>query len=359
MRSLWLAGLLFSVLLWLLGVQEMAAVAIALFLLPLFSFGLNHAVRKKLSLSLMLPTTAEKNGQIFITLKLHCGSRLPHGKVLCRLRIRNELTGEESETSLTLPSAGAVVRVCHCGYVRVTVIKASVLDVCGLLPLRFPTKAHAGISVLPELLPPKLLLTLPPPADGADYAPNRSGWDYSEIRQLREYQPGDSLRAVHWKLSGKLERLIVRDASLPATRSLLVYWDKNGAAPEDTDVLADAVASLCQALCEEGIAFHLGWNEKQRFEVREINSSEELCLCLPQLTRYGGETGAPDEEALLQAVRSYGKTLLFAASLPERTAAALAELGGVTAFLCRGECTALPTLTVRRGEGLQSLELDT
>lgn len=35
-----------------------------------------------------------------------------------------------------------------------------------------------------------------------------AGTDPYEIRQLRPYQPGDSLRDVHWKLSARTEELL-------------------------------------------------------------------------------------------------------------------------------------------------------
>ena len=39
------------------------------------------------------------------------------------------------------------------------------------------------------------------------------GNDTAEVSELREYQEGDELKAIHWKLTSKMDRLIVREYS--------------------------------------------------------------------------------------------------------------------------------------------------
>ena len=64
------------------------------------------------------------------------------------------------------------------------------------------------------------------PDDSENYAPDRTGYDLAEVYALREYAPGDSLRQMHWKLSSKLDKLVVREPSLPVRRSVLVFWER-------------------------------------------------------------------------------------------------------------------------------------
>lgn len=45
---------------------------------------------------------------------------------------------------------------------------------------------------------------------------NRKGSDASEMFDIRDYVPGDDIRTIHWKLSGKTDELIVRQASAPS-----------------------------------------------------------------------------------------------------------------------------------------------
>jgi len=54
---------------------------------------------------------------------------------------------------------------------------------------------------------------------------NRKGTDYSEIFDLRDYRSGDDVRAIHWKLSGKLDRLVVKEASDPTRYQVVLMPD--------------------------------------------------------------------------------------------------------------------------------------
>lgn len=64
--------------------------------------------------------------------------------------------------------------------------------------------------------------------DSDTSSPDRRGSDLTEPFRLREYAPGDSLRQIHWKLSSKLDRLVIREPGMPAARTLLVFWDRSG-----------------------------------------------------------------------------------------------------------------------------------
>ena len=94
------------------------------------------------------------------------------------------------------------------------------------------------------------------PAYADDGASNRRGEDRSEVYQLREYRPGDDIRQIHWKLSSKLDELILKEASQPESRSLLVFWDKRtGGNPQQMDALAEVVSSAGMALLQSGVPY--------------------------------------------------------------------------------------------------------
>lgn len=76
--------------------------------------------------------------------------------------------------------------------------------------------------------------------DSDTSSPDRRGSDLTEPFRLREYAPGDSLRQIHWKLSSKLDRLVIREPGMPAARTLLVFWDRSGDA-----AARDAQAEAC------------------------------------------------------------------------------------------------------------------
>ncbi len=48
------------------------------------------------------------------------------------------------------------------------------------------------------------------------------GDDPGETYDIREYQPGDSIRQIHWKLSGKLDDIMIREKSFPVDDTVLI-----------------------------------------------------------------------------------------------------------------------------------------
>lgn len=52
------------------------------------------------------------------------------------------------------------------------------------------------------------------------YSGSRPGDDPGETYDIREYRSGDSIRQIHWKLSGKLDDIMIREK---ASRWMIRY----------------------------------------------------------------------------------------------------------------------------------------
>jgi len=294
------------------------AVLFCLLLLPLISWGFMFLVRGKIAVSIQMPATGEKDADIEGRLIVRNNSILPIGRASVVIGIRNDLTEEytrlklftsalprgQAETAFKLSSA-------HCGYIRVWTERVHIKDILGILPVPCSTRGEGKLTVLPSTFPMELsiALTLSSPEDSETYIPNKKGSDYSEIFQLREYVEGDSIKHIHWKLTSKVDKLIVRDASLPVTKSLLVFWDKSaGRAPEakEADAMAEVVSSLCVALCEMKIPFHLGWNDNknQTCLIESLEDTERVHQCIPQLIKTGH--GGAEQSGAAQYIQVYG-----------------------------------------------------
>lgn len=50
---------------------------------------------------------------------------------------------------------------------------------------------------------------------------SKKGYDATEVFELREYQPGDSIRTIHWKLSEKFDTVLVREPSDTSSYDIL------------------------------------------------------------------------------------------------------------------------------------------
>ena len=54
------------------------------------------------------------------------------------------------------------------------------------------------------------------------YSGARPGDDPGETFDIREYQEGDSIRQIHWKLTGKLDKMMIRQRSFPVDDTVLI-----------------------------------------------------------------------------------------------------------------------------------------
>jgi len=109
------------------------------------------------------------------------------------------------------------------------------------------------VRVLPRALPVR---AVPPGARhghvGAEERAVRGGTD---VIGLREYQPGDDLRRVHWGTSARAGTLMVREDADPVRAHLTVVLDDRASSYEHAEAFEEAVdvaASLLSAAGAEG-----------------------------------------------------------------------------------------------------------
>lgn len=327
-------------------------------LLVPMSWGANLYIKNKIQIKLLLPTSSAKNQKTIGTIELKNNSILPVVKTYCRLNLVNDLTGEEEYMDFIL-GVGAKQSVTrefqveskHCGRIYFSVMSAKLMDYFGLVSVKVPIKASKRLTVIPDLFSCDVSAS-PTPSDVDESVGTVRGDDRTELFQLREYQSGDDVRQIHWKLSSKLDNMIFREPGQSISRSLLVVWDKRTiCSPDMTDTMAEVVASVCHSLCENGVAFDLCWTEKNDAELRQIRNIDELIQAIPALVTQSGA-----RECVLPDFELYGKVLYVSCDIPKE------KTNQNTMFLLCTEtdCEALDVITFSTHnyrEKLERLEL--
>lgn len=373
----WVLGWLVMGLVTLLSESAVALAGFCLMtLLPPVGLLLTLPVRKKLRLRLHFPALGTCAQSLTGTLEATNPTCFPVGPLLCRITLENRLTGQVETVKLQLhpgtrSSREVKLQFCshYCGYIKVRVERVRLTDLTGLLSLPLPIKAEAKLTALPELLPANIQMRYPActPDDGETWLEGRKGSDNTEILQLRDYVPGDSIRQIHWKLSSKLERTIVREPSFPVSRSLLILWDKTvtEAQPAQMHAMAQALFAVCQAVSGQGFAYTLAWNDGTNVQFAQIQTEEDLLQTVPRLLKSGCRDAEQSALSYLPELQErYSKTLYFAAACPAQTALeSFAGDGAMTIFLCGDEDAASSYRTVCYTpetclQMLQTLELE-
>lgn len=122
-------------------------------------------------------------------------------------------------------------------------------DLLGLVEHRDAVPVKDTITVYPRAHP----VSAPDLRRAADLANIRLGRERQEFDRLREYQPTDALRDVHWKTSAKRPdtAFIVKEFVTERDRGSVMLSGE--AARGADDALAEALASLASAFLEYGV----------------------------------------------------------------------------------------------------------
>lgn len=256
------------------------------FVLPLLSLGLMLLSRRGLAIRLRVPGTAHKDEAV-LTYELENTVFFPVARVSFRVRAENQMTGRRRIRKVNATVPGRTTVKAELSFIKSTVgtvifetEKIRVFDAFGLFAVPKASLPAQSCVVYPQMRPVHVYMERPveTTGEGSRYAPERPGWDVSEIFAMREYVPGDEVRKIHWKLSSKLDKMMVRDFSLPLSYSVFLLMELTAGTERIIDAVAELYLSMSRALLENGINHNLAWYDGGGgiFHVRELNDFENL-----------------------------------------------------------------------------------
>ena len=209
------------------------------------------------------------------------------GRIRARLTVENTLTGQREEEHFTFTASSNPQVLEHqlssptCGQVVCRLDKLWVSDYLGIfsLPLGRRRRQEAAVFFWPSVAGVDLAVQEGnmPDAQGERYSQRKPGDDPTELFALREYREGDRLSRIHWKLSQKMGKPLVKELGLPIADHLFFLLDLNGTGVE-ADTLLDAFATLSHFLAERETAHRVGyWDTRgNRLRCLEISQPEDL-----------------------------------------------------------------------------------
>lgn len=358
-RLLWGLWLVLTVVYWFFSDSYLAVfLPVASVLLPLLSAPVTRHGAKKLYAELSVRREGEKGERLEGLLTLRNQSLLPLDRVLIRGVCKNRLTGEKQVLRIrtaALPKTQTRQRFWvsseTCGVLQLTLSEAVVYDPFGLFCFRVPLQGEAETLVRPELYPSELsvLYGESMSLDSEEYSMKRAGFDPSETFAIREYRAGDGIRQIHWKLSEKLETLMVRDYGLPIQNTILLLLETGyapgGEKPEPACIsaLAEGLLSVSESLGQMQLTHSIGWQDHEAgsFSCMEIDETEDRTLSMAGLLN--AACGEDPESVLEHYLEGHEQmesahVVLFTAEAIDE-AAALAEHCMVTEVLCTPDGT--------------------
>lgn len=278
----------------------LSALAVVAFLLLGFFCG------KKITMKLKLPKAAEQDGIWKGKLQIVNDSVLPVFLGKGSLHLENHFTGEQMELPFSFSLKGRGKKAIDfqgksqwCGCIYATLHTWRSYDFFGIIGQKRKVRLSACTVVMPcEQKEDFQFLT----KEGFDmesfrYSGARPGDDPGETFDIREYQEGDSIRQIHWKLTGKLDKMMIRQRSFPVDDTVLILAEPylKEKAPAVAQTLGEVFAAVLNSFMEQGISCQAGVFDHStgHFYIEKIRTREDYENILYLFLRHGGEGEKP------------------------------------------------------------------
>lgn len=288
------------------GMWIFAAVLLISVLVLIFAAVTVFAGGKNMSVKLHLPRASERNEKFRGRLQITNQSVCPVFAGTGSIRWANLFTGEKGEIPLSFSLGSKEKEVIEfegmsswCGAVRFEFSKWKCHDFFRI----FVAGRMSGESAYTVIMPEKqnsdfLFLT----EEGFDmesfrYSGSRPGDDPGETFDIREYQPGDSIRQIHWKLSGKLDAVMIRQKSFPVDDTVLIlaeaFQKERDSARAET--VAEVFSAILRNFMEKNIPCQAGIYDQDagKFRLEKVRTEEDLENIMYRFLRYGSNTESP------------------------------------------------------------------
>lgn len=256
---------------------------------------------RKLELSLSCEEETQKNQETELKVLLKNQSLIPVTRCDLILQIQNLLNGEAGRETIRggiLPKKTRTFLLSakdeHCGMIQSRIVSAKICDPLGLFSRRLSVdSADCFCLVMPNLYHTSIRTEEMEHYDMESfrYAEAKVGTDSSETVGIREYAEGDSVRAIHWKLSAKTGDIMIKEYGYPVDSRMVLIADKwknaTVSSAETIDKLTEFTLSTSLTLTEQEANHVLGWYDvnASEFICRSIQTTDDLYEAIPDFLR--------------------------------------------------------------------------
>ena len=247
----------------------------------------------------------DKNKKTDISVETHNESPIPVPSCRFNLTCENILTKEKQDIPMTYSFApkgvskgGLAITEKYCGRENISIRDAVITDPIGLFSRKQELSGDAALYVMPEIkgvdIPSEYLDSYD--MESYSYSQHKKGNDTGEVFGIREYSDGDSPKQIHWKLSAKLDDLMVKIPSFPIENKLIVLLDNSipdniELTPAKRSGLVELFFSISSSLIKGNITHSVGWCDHKTgaFIVRRIESEADMWAVVPEALSAGIE----------------------------------------------------------------------
>lgn len=273
---------------------------IVIALLPIVMFITTYMAQKLITVEFAVKDkNVPKNKDFPVQLVVTNKSIFPIGKAEAHIEYYNVFSNQISSFDLYMPIQSKnsqritfQLKSKFCGIIKIRTSHINIFDPLRIFKFKTGQNIQTEVSIMPEGHEVSgIVHYIDRVNEESDvFSEHRPGDDPSEVFDLREYNPGDKLNRIHWKLSSKKDEFIVKEYSLPIDvpcslfLDLKCYNDSEITLPV-FDTLVETFLSISQFLLdnERGhsvIFFNASLN---RFVERTISDSSDIAAVVNEI----------------------------------------------------------------------------
>lgn len=261
----------------------LAVFGFATLLLGILSFATLTMAKNKVTVDFSIPIQMAQRDQSFgVRLEVKNQFFLPLGKVSVHLQYGESHARARERTWLTLQdvrrgenSMTKDLSIGRAGYYEFAVREIRLYDVLGLFYLNLKKRGMGHAMILPDIreIPVQIGEAVRRfYGEAVSYDEFQAGNDPGEVFEVREFRAGDKLQRVHWKLSARVDDLLVKDYSFPKSPAVILVMPE-GAMGENGNL--EFMASLSFSLMDAKCPHYVVWHSQSRSDVVRTRVEDE------------------------------------------------------------------------------------
>ena len=235
---------------------------------------------------------AEQGKPISVLVRIQNRGILPVGKVEVKVESKNVFQRKSKIRWLTLQDISVgeekypiqmVFKGAGCHDVLLTRVK--IYSLFGLISIRHKCTDFSSVLIMPSVHSTNVQITegvynfL---GDADVYDEFRPGHDSGETFEIRAYREKDKLQSIHWKLSAKMDSLMVKENSLPKACAVVLLLElgepkkqKKKSDEACEGAFLELAASISFSLMDQKCPHFVAWYSTEKDDVRRIRVDDE------------------------------------------------------------------------------------
>lgn len=274
---------------------------------PLCAVVLCALSRKGVSVAVEAPDVVKKGDSAAFTLVLENRSGFSASFLTTKVSVFNTLTGTQLTKKVRMPAFGAGEQTCsvqleeaEVGKLFISLVSPRVQDLFRLVSFPVSANEQTGIFVFPKEPPTEVFIGRPLETAGESvrYSENDPGTDVSELYDIRDYVPGDEIRAIHWKLSAKRDREILREFSKPLNYSVVLLVELAASSVPAVEACVTYASAVSRGLLDGGVIHTMTWYDRGTDETCSYNITDYEQLNAAVMRLLSSSAGEGDDASL-------------------------------------------------------------